>query len=290
MRPVSRLYKTRLPKTASASPACVSRFAPSPTGDLHFGSMLAAVGSYLQARRSGGIWLLRIEDLDPPREVPGAAERQIMSLARFGMQPDRPIERQSQLTHRYLAALDRLRRQGDAFPCSCTRAILPADGIYPGTCRQGPKAGQLARSIRFRVSNATIRFQDGIQGLQCQTPARQCGDFVIRRADGWIAYQLAVVVDDGAAGVTHVVRGADLLDSTGRQILLQQALGLAQPDYLHLPLIVDQHGRKLSKSEGADPVDRLPPADALRLLLRALGHAPPRHLRSLAALWDWAFR
>lgn len=288
MRPGPVNCKRNVAGTAPFDPSYVGRFAPSPTGDLHFGSMVAAVGSYLQARRMGGAWLVRIEDLDPPREVAGAADRQLQTLARFGLMPDRPVERQSLLQRRYRLALDSLLEQAAAFRCSCTRKDLPADGVYPGTCREAPADGRPARSIRFRVSDAEIRFQDAVQGPQSQKPEQQCGDFVIRRADGLTAYQLAVVVDDAAAGVTEVVRGADLIDSTGRQIMLQRALGLAQPAYAHLPLIVDACGRKLSKSAGDDPVDRLPTPGALRLVLRALGHEPPPGKKTLAALWQWA--
>lgn len=264
------------------------RFAPSPTGELHFGSLVAAVGSYLQARASDGEWTIRIEDLDPPREVPGAADRQVETLAAFGLLSDLPVQRQSRFSARHHAALDRLVQAGLAFPCACTRKDLPPDGVYPGTCRAGIAAGKSARSIRFRVTPGCVRFTDALLGPQEQTPALECGDFVIRRADGLVAYQLAVVVDDAAAGITQVVRGADLLDSTGRQILLAQALSLTPPGYLHLPLVVDATGRKLSKSQRDDPVRRHPPATALRLALRALGHEPPAGTRSVTAQLAWA--
>ncbi|TVS12375.1 MAG: tRNA glutamyl-Q(34) synthetase GluQRS [Wenzhouxiangella sp.] len=264
------------------------RFAPSPTGELHFGSLVAATGSFLQARASGGQWLIRIEDLDPPREVPGAADRQLETLAEFGLMSDLPVQRQSLFRARHDQALERLLQAGQAFPCACTRKDLPPDGIYPGTCRSGIAAGKTARSIRFRVTSERIRFSDALLGPQEQTPALQCGDFVIRRADGLVAYQLAVVVDDAAAGITQVVRGADLLDSTARQIMLAQALSLAAPEYLHLPLVVDQAGRKLSKSERDDPVRRYPPAAALRLALRALGHEPPPGIGSVEGQLAWA--
>ena len=266
----------------------IGRFAPSPTGDLHFGSLVAAVGSFLQARSNQGLWLVRIEDLDPPREVAGAAERQIAALARFGLHPDRPVCRQSLFRPRHDEAIARLLAMGRAFACACTRSDLPTDGVYPGTCRGGIPAGRDARSIRFRVDETSIDFDDSVQGPQRQHPLSQCGDFIIRRADGLIAYQLAVVVDDAAVGVTEVVRGADLIDSTGRQIQLHQALGLRVPRYLHLPLVVDESGRKLSKSDGDDPVHRHDPSTALRLALRALGHEPPARATSLASQWAWA--
>ena len=290
MRPGPRNCKRSMVGTAPFDRPYVGRFAPSPTGDLHFGSMIAAVGSYLQARTMGGTWRVRIEDLDPPREVPGAAARQLQTLARFGLRPDGAVERQSQLQSRYQRVLETLLKRGDAFFCACARKDLPASGIYPGTCRLGTPADRPARSIRFRVSDDDVVFDDAIQGAQRHNPARQCGDFVIRRADGLVAYQLAVVVDDGIAGISEVVRGADLIDSTARQIQLQRALALPQPAYAHLPLIVDAKGRKLSKSQGDDPIDRLPAAGALRLVLRALGHEPPRGVQTLDAIWHWAER
>ncbi|MGY6554498.1 MAG: tRNA glutamyl-Q(34) synthetase GluQRS [Wenzhouxiangella sp.] len=266
----------------------LGRFAPSPTGELHFGSLVAAVGSYLQARSSSGVWIIRIEDLDPPREKPGAALSQLASLKQFGLISDRPVEYQSALRARHDAALRRLLDAGLAFPCACSRSQLPADGVYPGTCRIGLRPGQSARAVRFQVPELEIEFVDLRRGVQQQFPARQCGDFIIRRADDLIAYQLAVVVDDAHAGVTEVVRGVDLIDSTARQILLQRALDLPQPSYLHLPLIVDAGGRKLSKSSGDDPINRYQPTTALRLALRALGHEPPVGQASLEAQWKWA--
>ena len=266
----------------------LGRFAPSPTGELHFGSLVAAVGSYLQARSRAGGWIIRIEDLDPPREKPGAAQSQLATLRRFGMISDRPVEYQSSLRSRHEAAVRNLLEARLAFLCACSRSQLPANGVYPGTCRSGIRAGQRARAVRFQVPDTEIEFFDLLRGIQRQSPARQCGDFIIRRADDLIAYQLAVVVDDAQAGVTEVVRGVDLIDSTARQILLQRALGLAQPCYLHLPLIIDAHGRKLSKSSGDDPVSRYRPADALRLALRALGHEPPAATQSLETQWAWA--
>lgn len=266
----------------------IGRFAPSPTGELHFGSLVAAVGSLLQARSRGGQWLLRIEDIDPPREVAGAAQSQIDTLKRFGMMPDAPVSFQRTSARLHQAALEKLLASGLAFHCGCSRKDLPADGIYPGTCRDGLAPERMPRSIRLRVADTQIGFHDLVQGQCHQYPARECGDFVVRRADGLIAYQLAVVVDDAAGGVTEVVRGADLIDSTARQILVYRALGLSMPEYAHLPLIVDEHGRKLSKSEGDDPVHSLAPATALRLALRALGHEPPPACRSLDSLWQQA--
>ncbi len=264
------------------------RFAPSPTGSLHFGSLVAAVGSFLQARSQNGRWLVRIEDIDPPREIPGAAGDQLDTLKRFGLISDEPVEFQSRNRPRYHKALADLLDRRQAFYCGCTRRDLEPSGRYPGTCRDGVPPGRQPRSIRVRVDNQPIRFRDLCQGQNEYRLAESCGDFVIRRADGLTAYQLAVVVDDAAAGITEVVRGADLLDSTPRQIHLYRCLGLTEPDWFHLPLVLDAKGQKLSKSGSADPVTRYRPAEALRLALAVLGHRPPRGVRSLEALWSWA--
>lgn len=267
----------------------IGRFAPSPTGPLHFGSLVAAVGSWLQARSHNGRWLLRIEDIDPPRTVAGAADQQIATLARFGLQPDGPVQYQSQFDDRHHKALAALLQSGLAYPCGCSRRDLPASGIYPGTCRHGIADGRKPRSIRLRTDSvADIVFCDGVQGEIREHPGTHTGDFVIRRADGLIAYQLAVVVDDHASAITEVVRGADLMESTARQIHVYNCLGWNPPKWMHLPLIVDEQGRKLSKSERDDPVDRQSPADALRLALRALGHEPPDSRRLVSSMLEWA--
>ncbi|NKI36013.1 tRNA glutamyl-Q(34) synthetase GluQRS [Wenzhouxiangella sp. XN79A] len=264
------------------------RFAPSPTGPLHFGSLVAAVGSYLQARSHGGLWQVRIEDIDPPRVVPGAAEDQLATLARFGMAPDGPVRYQRRSTPRHAAAVERLLADGLAFACGCSRADLPSSGVYPGTCRSGLPPGRTARSVRFRVPAEPVRVQDPLRGAWEERLEQTCGDVVIRRADGFHAYQLAAVVDDLHEGITEVVRGADLIDSAGRQQALHRALGGTPPRWLHLPLVVDSSGRKLSKSSGADPVTARPAAEALALALRVLGHPPPAGRRTLDALWAWA--
>lgn len=249
------------------------RFAPSPTGPLHFGSLVAALGSWLMARRAGGEWLVRIEDLDPLREVEGAAQAQLRTLAAFGLGGDEPAECQSRRGGSYREALDRLLASGDAFACHCSRGALAAgDGIHraclPGASRADP-------AIRLRVPDGSVvAFEDAIQGPFRQDVATGVGDFVLRRADGPWAYQLAVVVDDAAQGITEVVRGADLLDSTPRQILLQRRLGLPTPRYAHLPLVLDDEGRKLSKSLAALPLDDADPLPALRAAWRVLGQAP----------------
>lgn len=266
----------------------IGRFAPSPTGDLHFGSLVAALGSYLQARANRGQWLIRIENIDPPREVSGAAQRQLDTLTAHGLIPDRPVHWQFDSRPDHLKALDQLLDSGQAFHCACTRSDLTSDGIYPGTCRNGLPPGKRGRSIRLVTGTETISFDDRVQGRCQQTPARQSGDFVIRRADGLVAYQLAVVVDDVLAGVTEVVRGVDLMDSTGRQIMVYQALGLSVPDYFHLPLIVDSEGRKLSKSEGDDPIHQQPPIANLRQALAMLGHRPPDSHDTVNELLAWA--
>lgn len=249
----------------------VGRFAPSPTGPLHWGSALAAVGSWLHARHLGGRWLLRIEDLDPPRERPGAAAAQQATLARLGLVHDGEVVVQSDRHARYREALDRLLDAGLAFACRCSRADLAASAGVHRACAPVPAGAHRMRSFRFRVPGGAVGFDDPVHGRFEQDLRRDVGDVVLRRADGLWAYQLAVVVDDAAQGVTHVVRGADLLDSTPRQIALQRALGLPTPRYLHLPLWLDADGRKLSKSESAAPIDALPAEGVLRRCWAALG-------------------
>jgi glutamyl-Q tRNA(Asp) synthetase len=253
-------------------PQVRGRFAPSPTGALHLGSLTAALGSWLMARQAGGEWLVRIEDLDPPREVPGAARAQLQALADFGLLPDGPVLFQSTRGDHYAAALATLAAAGDAFECLCTRTDLaPFGGIHRG-CVAKPSGRRAA--WRLRVPAGPIAFVDRIRGAQAQDLREQVGDFVLRRSDGYWAYQLAVVVDDALQGITEVVRGADLLDSTPRQILLQRRLGLPQPAYAHLPLLLDAKGQKLSKSLRSLPVDPACPLPALRVAWAALGQDP----------------
>jgi glutamyl-Q tRNA(Asp) synthetase len=245
------------------------RFAPSPTGPLHFGSLVAALGSWLLAQYHDGDWLLRIEDIDPPREIPGAAKQQIETLKAFGLRPDEPVLWQSARGDAYTVAADQLLDGGHAFRCRCSRSDLAADaGVHRG-CVQNDSRRQPA--IRLRVADERVGFNDAIQGRFEQSAREQIGDFVLRRADGLWAYQLAVVVDDAAQGITEVVRGADLLDSTPRQILLQRALGLPTPAYAHLPVVLDANGRKLSKTSEAMPVDPGHPLPALQHALSVLG-------------------
>ncbi|KAB8172343.1 tRNA glutamyl-Q(34) synthetase GluQRS [Lysobacter maris] len=253
-----------------ANPPYRGRFAPSPTGDLHAGSLLAAFGSWLLARHAGGEWWLRVEDLDPPREVAGAAQRQLTALREFGFVPDAPVVFQSRRHDLYRNALERLLDSGAAFECHCSRSDLAASGGIHRRCVARRRRPQPA--VRLRVADGSIvAFEDAIQGRHVQDVAATVGDFVLRRADGLWAYQLAVVVDDAAQAITDVVRGADLLDSTPRQILLQRALDLPTPGYAHLPLVTDVHGRKLSKSDAAWPLDAADPLPALRRAWAALG-------------------
>ncbi len=258
---------------ATPGPLYVGRFAPSPTGDLHFGSLVAAVASWLAARAAGGTWRVRVEDLDPPREVPGSAERILATLAAFGLVADGEIWFQSRRGAVYAAALDALRAIDAVFPCWCSRSQLePAGGLHRGPCRAAPDAARApAWRLRVTATDGVIGFDDAVQGHYAQDLARDVGDFVLARADGWTAYQLAVVVDDAAQGITEVVRGADLLDSTPRQILLQRRLGLPTPAYLHVPLATDGTGHKLSKQLASQPIDAADPLPALRAALRFLG-------------------
>jgi len=276
--------------------AYVGRFAPSPTGPLHFGSLVAAAGSYFDARSNNGRWLLRIEDVDRPRTVAGAAESILAGLERFGFEWDGEIVRQSRRDEAYAAAFERLELDGHAFPCACSRreiadSSLARDGsrVYPGTCRKGLPAGREARAWRVRV-RGTIDFEDAVQGAQRECLETELGDFVILRADGLYAYQLAVVVDDFDAGVTHVVRGADLLDSTARQIYLQGLLGYPTPAYAHLPIASNAAGEKLSKQTHAPEVDGSRPQLALLAAIAFLGQNPPEVLADepLAEIHRWA--
>ena len=262
------------PSVAGPAPAAGrGRFAPSPTGRLHFGSLLAAFGSWLAARSAGGEWWIRVEDVDRDREVPGAALAQLRTLAAFGLDHDGPVAWQSRRGHLYAAALERLLRDGRAFECHCSRADVAATGGIHRACRPGARRSDPA--LRLRVPGGSEQvFDDAVHGRVGQDVAREVGDFVLRRADGWWAYQLAVVVDDADQGITDVVRGADLLDSTPRQLLLQQALGLPRPRYMHLPMVVDEDGRKLSKSRASLPVDDADPLPALRAAWGVLGQDP----------------
>ena len=275
--------------TASPLPSYIGRFAPTPSGHLHFGSLVAALASYLDARSVGGRWLLRMEDLDPPREMPGAQAAILDALQRYGFEWDGELVRQSERNDAYAQVLDRLFNQGLAYACTCSRKQLEGyNGIYPGLCRNAGNSMENA-AIRLRVPELAYAFEDRVQGVFRQHLGRDVGDFVIRRRDGLYAYQLAVVLDDAWQGVTDIVRGADLLDSTPRQLYLQELLGLPQPRYLHVPLIVQPDGHKLGKSYRSPP---LPPEQASPLLLRALrtlGQAPDAYLTGASPreILDW---
>jgi len=279
------------------TPYC-GRFAPSPTGALHFGSLVAAVACYLDARSNKGKWLVRMEDIDRPREVSGAADDILHTLESFGFEWDDPVLYQSRRTEAYQAALEQLQQQGDIYPCACSRKEIAEQGqpgtegiIYPGTCRTGINSEREPRSIRVLTHNRPIRFKDRIQGEMQQSIADEVGDFVIRRADGLFAYQLAVVVDDAWQGVTHIVRGADLILSTPRQLHLQALLGCSTPSYAHIPLAVDEMGNKLSKQIQSLPVDRKAPLPALFAALRFLHQPLPEEpFSTLNELWAWAIK
>ena len=268
------------------------RFAPSPSGPLHFGSLVAALASWLDARAAGGRWLVRIEDLDAPREQPGAAAEILRALERLGLAWDGPVEYQSRRQQRYRNALEKLAPH--TYWCGCSRREiadsslgLASDGarIYPGTCRGGLGPGKRPRALRVRSREEEICFDDRVQGRLCQNLAREVGDFLLQRADGPFAYQLAVVVDDADQGVSDVVRGADLLDSTARQIHLQRLLDVPTPRYLHVPVVLNAAGEKLSKQTGARALDLSRPQGELR---KALAHLGQPETDSLAeALRDW---
>lgn len=273
------------------------RFAPSPSGALHTGSLLTAVASFLDARSRGGDWLLRMEDIDPPREVAGAADAILRTLERFGLHWDGEVLYQSRRSEAYRHTIEELRRAGLVYPCACSRREIRASAatgrgepVYPGTCRAGLPPGRRARALRLRVEDVSVGFKDRLQGRRDERLATRVGDFLVRRADGLFAYQLAVVVDDAAQGISDVVRGADLLDSTPRQIFLQQVLQLQTPRYLHLPVVVNQRGEKLSKQTGARAVDRDAPHALLTHVLQLLGQNVPAELvdASLDEFWRWA--
>lgn len=268
----------------------VGRFAPSPTGLLHAGSLVAALASWLDVRAHQGRWLVRIEDVDTPRCIPGAGEQILNQLARCGLVPDGPVLWQSQRGEIYQQALDQLIAQGLAYPCGCSRKDIEAAQtspterhhaqVYPGTCRAGLN-GKPARAWRLNVQAvrkarglpAVTRWTDRRLGEQAEDVEKEVGDFVLRRADGLWAYQLAVVVDDAAQGITDVVRGEDLADNTARQIVLQQALGLPTPRYMHTPLVLGANGEKLSKQNGAQALDLTDPQAALTKAAHTLGHS-----------------
>ena len=273
------------------------RFAPSPTGPLHSGSLIAAVGSYLDAKFHHGKWLVRIEDVDSQREVPGAAREILSMLEMLGMEWDEEVIYQSQRSEAYRDALNALNEQGLIYPCICSRkeiadsSIIGLNGpVYPGTCLKNPASVKNAHALRIQTNNDAIQFKDILKGAYAQRLSSDVGDFVLRRADGIYAYQLAAVVDDAAQNITNVVRGADLLDSTPRQIFLQQLLGYPLPQYMHLPVVTNAKGEKLSKQTNAAPINI---SDALAQLVGALhflGQKPPLEILEgdISSFWQWA--
>lgn len=263
------------------------RFAPSPTGALHLGSLLTAIGSFLHARQQQGRWLVRMEDIDTPRCIAGADQLILQTLQRFELFWDETVCYQSQRLAHYQQALTAL--ENELFPCACTRKQT-AGAIYSGRCRQGLATGESARAWRVRVSDKIVSFTDEIQGNFQQNLATEVGDFVLKRSDGLFAYQLVVVVDDALQQITHIVRGADLLDNTPRQIFLQGLLNYPTPKYTHLPILVDEQGRKLSKQNHAPAVNSTHPLPLVWQVLSVLGQQPPAFLKqgSLQQLWAWA--
>lgn len=272
----------------------IGRFAPSPTGPLHFGSLLAAIASYLQARTAGGQWLLRIEDIDPPREQPGADKLILDALESYGFEWDGPVTYQSRFREHHEARIAKLIATGLAYPCCCSRRDLagvargPLGAIYPGTCRNGCASSDVA--IRVRTHNEPIAFTDRLQGPQTMRLESASGDFVIRRRDGLVAYHLAVVQDDADQGVTEVVRGIDLLDSTPRHIHLQRLLDIPTPSYVHIPVAKNAEGQKLSKLTGAPAISTAHAGTTLVAALNALGQSTHAELEAapLGEIWAWA--
>ncbi len=268
------------------------RFAPSPTGAVHFGTLLAAVSSYLQAKKNNGEWIIRMEDVDLTRKVEGADTNILHTLEAFSFEWQGEVLYQSAQNEYYEEALQQLIKQSLVFPCTCTRKQLAETGsnIYSGNCRQRQLPEKNEHALRLIAQDIDISFNDAIMGKQSQNMALQCGDFIIKRRDGLFAYQLAVVVDDAMQGISEIVRGADLLDSTPRQIYLQQLLGYTTPTYCHLPLAVDNTGNKISKSEGAAKVDIKNKEKQLYEVLVFLGQQPPTDLAdsNINDIWQWA--
>ncbi|MGE0386914.1 MAG: tRNA glutamyl-Q(34) synthetase GluQRS [Gammaproteobacteria bacterium] len=265
------------------------RFAPSPTGPLHLGSLVAALASWLDARRHGGAWLVRIEDIDPPRERPGAADAILRTLEFLGLHWDEPVLRQSTRAEAYMLALDALRNRGLAYPCGCTRREL-SGAPYPGTCRDGLAPGRSARAVRLRIEVPSVEFLDRFQGPRTISIGAVTGDVVLRRADGLWAYNLAVSVDDAWQRISHVVRGADLIDTTAAQIHIHRALGCDPPAFAHVPVILGIDGKKLSKQNRAPPIAGADPGRVMRVALAMLGQHPPAQLARAppGELLDWA--
>ncbi|OOY99384.1 tRNA glutamyl-Q(34) synthetase GluQRS [Solemya velum gill symbiont] len=272
------------------------RFAPTPSGPLHFGSLVAAVASYLDARHHQGDWFVRIDDLDQPRQKPGSVESILATLEALGFEWDDEIQYQSRRTERYQALLDELSNRQLVYPCSCSRKEIAAEAkagvdglVYPGTCRSGMREGATQFSFRIITDESVIQFNDRIQGTYTQQLDRDIGDFVLKRADGLFAYQLAIVADDHDQKINSIVRGRDLLVSTPRQIYLQQLLAMETPDYAHVPLVMDDNGNKLSKSDAAHPVDTKRALETLNLTLDFLGQAAVE-ADTIDSFWQQATR
>ena len=275
------------------------RFAPTPSGPLHFGSLVAAAGSYLEAKSRGGEWRLRIDDLDPPRVVPGATESILRCLEAFGFHWDGPVQYQSRRLPAYHAALHRLRQLGFVYPCACTRKQIAgsalSDGeeqVYPGTCRDALPLGRAGRSLRLNVRGMHVAFDDRLLGRQYRDLEREAGDFILYRADRVYAFHLASAVDDGELGMTEVVRGADLLESSARQAQIMHLLALPVPRYVHLPIAVDQRGKKLSKQTKAAPIDAERPLISLQAAWCFLNQAPSDEFRgaTVSEFWHYAIK
>ncbi len=283
--------------SSSDNKPCKGRFAPTPSGPAHPGTMLAAVGSYLQAHSSQGEWHIRIDDIDPPREIPGSADSILRTIESYGLHWDGPIVYQSQRHDHYQAALHELQSNNLAYDCGCSRKeieplakIGPNGMIYPGTCRNGLPEGKSARATRLLTENRSITLSDRIQGEYSLNIGQEVGDYIICRADGPYAYHLATVVDDALDGFTEIVRGRDLLGITPQQIYLQLLLGYPTPNYTHLPLFVDNQGKKLCKHSGAKAVDELAKSDVLKSIFNALGLPVDTEILNgpNEALWTWA--
>ena len=267
------------------------RFAPSPTGDLHFGSLVAALVSYFQAKANNGSWMLRIEDIDETRAVAGADKQIIQTLARFGLHSDEAVIYQTDAARQaaYQQAYQHLAQKDLTYPCTCTRKQLSAHTTYPGTCRNHPNQPESLYSIRLKTDQQQFQFKDLFQGPQTQNIAEQSGDFNIKRKDGLFCYQLAVVVDDADQGITEVVRGIDIMDSTSRQMYLIAQLNLAQPAYAHFPVIINQSGDKLSKQNHAQSISHEDPYSVTWLALHLLQQSPPKlQKKTQSALLNWA--
>jgi glutamyl-Q tRNA(Asp) synthetase len=270
------------------------RFAPSPTGPVHYGTLIAAAGSYLQAKKNNGEWLIRMEDVDTTRKIDGADTDILRTLELFGFEWDGEVIYQSRQTEYYDQALEQLISKSLVFPCSCSRKLLARSNrnIYPGICRQRRLPEHNKHALRVIANNVNIEFNDAVMGKQSQNIKQQCGDFIVKRRDGLFAYQLAVVVDDAMQNISEIVRGADLLDSTPRQIYLQQLLHYPTPDYCHLPLAVDATGNKISKSEGASKINLDNRKKLLISVLGFLGQQPPADLfeSNINDIWTWAVK